>query len=124
MFGFRVALAATLAATLAVPAPAQTPTVQVIVYSFGFTPKPIRLPAGRPVTLTFINTSGSSHDFTAHSFFANSRITAGAAPEGEIELKPHETVSITLVPRTGTYQAHCSHFMHAPMGMHDEIIVS
>ena len=103
---------------------AQPAAVQVQVYSFGFTPKPIRLAAGRPVTLTFVNTSGNGHDFTAESFFASSSITAGAAPGGEIELKPHQSRSITLIPRAGTYKAHCSHFMHTTMGMQDQIIVS
>jgi plastocyanin len=40
-----------------------------------------------------------------------------------IDLKPHETKSITLVPARGTYQAHCSHFLHKQMGMSDTIIV-
>jgi plastocyanin len=76
------------------------------------------------VTLEFVNQSGSSHDFTAREFFAASAISAGAAPGGRIDLKPHETRSITLTPRAGTYQAHCSHFLHESMGMHDEIVVS
>ena len=97
-------------------------TVQV--WSFGFAPRPIHLAAGRPVTLVFVNQSGSSHDFSAHRFFANSTITAGAAPEGEIDLAPHQTKSVTLVPRTGTYPAHCSHFMHSTFGMKDEIVVN
>ena len=46
------------------------------------------------------------HDFTAVSFFGNSTIVAGAAPQGEIELKPYETRSITLIPRAGSYSAH------------------
>jgi plastocyanin len=75
------------------------------------------------VTLTFVNESGSGHDFTAKRFFASSRIVAGSAPDGEIELRGHETKSITLVPAAGTYKAHCSHFFHKQMGMTDEIIV-
>jgi plastocyanin len=99
-------------------------TVQVRVWSFGFAPSPIQLAAGRPVTLQFVNQSGSGHDFTAKEFFAASTISDGAAPGGEIELKPHETRTITLTPRAGTYKAHCSHFLHETMGMHDEIVVS
>jgi plastocyanin len=116
---------AALAATFAFSAPAiaQPAVVNVEVNSFYFTPKPIRLHPGQPVTLNFINRSNSSHDFTAKKFFAASHITSGAAPEGEIDLKGHETKSITLVPAAGTYSAHCSHFMHATMGMTEEIIV-
>lgn len=112
-----------LALAISVPAAAQAPAQTITVYNFGFGPKPIVLAAGRPVTLTFVNQSGSGHDFTAPEFFAASQITAGAAPDGEIELRGHQTRTITLVPRAGTYSAHCSHFMHAPMGMRDQIIV-
>ena len=69
------------------------------------------------------NQSGSGHDFTAPEFFKAAKITSGAAPGGEIELKPHETKTITLVPSAGTYKAHCSHFLHSQMGMTDEIVV-
>jgi plastocyanin len=97
-------------------------TIQV--WNFGFAPHPIRLDAGRPVTLRFVNGSGSGHDFTAPGFFQHARITAGAAPGGEIELHAHETKVITLVPSAGAYEAHCSHFLHKQMGMSDVIIVS
>ena len=126
---FRVCLASATAFSALVLAPATAqapvPTAQVIqVRSFAFDPTPIHLVAGKPVTLTFQNVSGGGHDFTAKEFFAASRITAGAAPDGEIELKGHETKTITLVPAAGTYNAHCSHFLHASMGMHTQILVS
>jgi plastocyanin len=28
-----------------------------------------------------------------------------------------------LIPRAGTYHAHCSHFMHKQLGMSDTIVV-
>jgi plastocyanin len=119
-----LAIPAALSLALADPAPAQPAGQTILVYSFGFSPRPIQLAAGRPVTLTFINRSGSGHDFTAKTFFGNARIIAGAAPDGEIELGPHETRIITLVPRAGSYHAHCSHFLHSAMGMTDNIIVN
>lgn len=120
----RLAGAAALALFVAAPAPAQPAQQYVIqVWSFGFAPQPIRLAAGRPVTLTFVNRSGSSHDFVAPGFFQHARITAGAAPMDMIDLRPHETKSITLIPARGSYQAHCSHFLHKQMGMSDNIIV-
>jgi plastocyanin len=112
-----------LTITVLAPAEAQTATQVITVWSFGFSPKPIHLAAGRPVTLVFTNRSGSSHDFTAPAFFASSVITAGAARGGEIELRGHETTSIALIPRAGTYPAHCSHFGHSMFGMSDTIIV-
>ena len=122
MHPVRLAFVAALAFATA-PALAQPASYVVQVYSFGFGPKPIHLTAGRPVTLSFVNTSGNGHDFTAKAFFASSRIISGAAPGGEIELRGGETRRITLVPRAGVYKAHCSHFLHATMGMTDQIIV-
>ncbi len=124
MFFARIAAVAALSLALAAPAPAQRAAQTIYLWSFGFSPKPIQLAAGRPVTLTFVNRSGSSHDFTAKEFFARSRFTAGSAPEGEIELRGGETRNITLVPARGTYKARCSHFLHSTMGMTDRIIVN
>ena len=123
MFAPRIAATAAIALLLAAPASTQPASFVIQVWSFGFAPQPIHLHAGQPVTLTFANQSGSSHDFTAKGFFDHARITAGAAPDGEIELRPHETKTITLVPGAGTYQAHCSHFLHKQMGMNDMIVV-
>jgi plastocyanin len=122
----RLAAAAVISVLAVSPAASQPApqSVTIAVRSFGFAPQPIRLRAGQPVTLTFVNQSGSSHDFTAAGFFSSSTITAGAAPNGAIELAGHETKSITLTPRAGTYHAHCSHFMHSMFGMKDEIIVN
>lgn len=121
----RLRLAAVAAVSFALIAPvAAQPAGQTIdVRSFSFSPVPIRLAAGKPVTLTFVNSSGSGHDFTAKDFFAQSAISAGSAPGGKIALKGHETKTITLVPKAGTYEVHCSHFLHASMGMHDQIVV-
>ena len=116
-----VAFAACVSAAPAQPAAAPVQTIQV--FSFGYNPKPIQLAAGREVTLSFANQAGSGHDFTAHEFFAASRIVSGAAPGGEVELKGHETKTVTLIPRAGSYNAHCSHFMHSTMGMHTQIVV-
>ena len=118
------AAAAAISFVATAPIHAQSANVVVQIWSFGFGPQPLRLEAGKPVTLTFANQSGADHDFTAQDFFRSATITSGAAPNGEIELKAHETKTVTLVPRAGTYHAHCSHFLHKQMGMSDEIIVS
>lgn len=121
----RIGAAALLALVLTGSAEGQAPAQLMIqVWSFGFAPHPIQLAAGRPVTLTFVNRSGSSHDFTAPGFFQHSKIVSGGVEGDEVELRPHETKVVTLVPARGTYQAHCSHFLHKQMGMSDDIIVS
>jgi plastocyanin len=117
------AAAALPLALLAPAAQAQPAQLTVDVYSFGFGPRPIHLRAGQPVTLNFVNRSGSGHDFTARAFFTSSRILSGSAPDGEIELPGRAARNITLVPRAGRYAAHCSHFLHKQMGMTDEILV-
>jgi plastocyanin len=124
MMASRLAALAALSLVSISPAAAQ-PAAAVTIYawSFDFAPKPIHLRAGRPVTLTFVNRSNGSHDFTARSFFASSRILAGAAPDGEVDLRGGETRRITLVPRAGSYNVHCSHFLHKQMGMRDLIVV-
>ena len=123
MIAVRPIAASALCAALAAPLAAQPAAQTVDVMSFSYQPKPIHLRAGQPVTLTFVNRSGSGHDFTAPAFFAAARIVAGAAPSGEIDLRGGEAKRITLVPRAGTYQAHCSHFMHTQLGMRNTIVV-
>lgn len=118
--------AAAFLSILAVPAAAQPApaAVTIGVDSYKFTPNPIHLKAGQPVTLTFVNQGKHGHDFAADKFFAASTISAGAAPGGKIELAGHETKSITLTPRAGTYPARCTHFLHASMGMTATIVVN
>ena len=123
MLAVRHAAIAALSLALATAAVAQPAAQTIDLANFSFSPKPIQLAAGQPVTLTFVNRSGSGHDFTAKAFFASSRILAGSAPGGKIEFGGGETKSITLVPSAGTYEVHCSHFLHSSFGMTDQIVV-
>jgi plastocyanin len=109
---------------LALGGAAPPAAVTIDVDSFSFGPKPIHLTAGQPVTLSFVNHSGSGHDFTAKEFFAASSVSSGDVRGGKVDLAPHASVTVTLVPRAGTFPAHCSHFLHASMGMTDQIVVS
>ncbi len=118
----------TAAAALLIPSPASTqapaPPVQTItLYSHGYAPNPIRLRAGQPVTLRFVNRAGKGHDFTAERFFRSARLIAGAPRGGEIDLAPSASASVTLVPARGTYKVHCGHFFHKQLGMRGTIIV-
>lgn len=116
--------AATLSLAFTAPPPSLPPARSIVVSSYNFSPQRLYLAAGEPVTLTFVNSSGSSHDFTARQFFAAAAIQSGTAPLGAIELGPHEAKSVTLIPRRGMYEAHCSHFLHKQMGMTAIVIVS
>ena len=117
------AAAALLAATASAQAPVAAPVQTVTMYSYGYAPNPLRLRAGRAVTLHFVNRSGSGHDFTAKAFFRAARLIAGAPRDGEIDLRRGGSASVTLVPARGTYPVHCGHFFHKQLGMHGTIIV-
>lgn len=119
----RAGVVAGLFMMIGAPIAAQPAAQTILVWSYGFSPHPIHLAAGRRVTLYFVNRSGSGHDFTAGQFFTSSIIVSGDARGGEVELGPHETKRVTLIPRAGSYSAHCSHFFHKQMGMSDEIVV-
>jgi len=43
--------------------------------------------------------------------------------EGEVDLGPGASTSVTLVPAAGRYKVHCGHPFHAMMGMKGDIIV-
>ena len=108
-----------IAQPAATPASARTITLT----SYAFAPAALRLAAGQPVTLNFVNQAGKGHDFTAPEFFAHARILSGSAPRGRIALEGGASAAVTLVPAAGTYAAHCSHFLHSSLGMTGTIIV-
>jgi uncharacterized cupredoxin-like copper-binding protein len=112
-------LCADVAAAQIVAAPVQS----IALYSYGFNPTPIVLNAGKAVTLSFVNRAGKSHDFTAEKFFRASKILSGKVGEGEVDLAPGQTASVTLIPAAGRYKAHCGHPFHKMLGMHTDIIV-
>ena len=124
----KLTLAAALSLAIAASSHAASPPVgapvkTIDLYSYGYSPKPIRLAAGRAVTLHFVNRSGKGHDFTAREFFAASRILSGRVRNGEVDLAGGRSASVTLIPARGTYKVHCGHFMHKQLGMRGRIIV-
>jgi plastocyanin len=128
MLTVRLAAAAALcivaAAASSAQAPVAAPVQQILLYSYGYTPSPIVLAAGKPVTLTFVNRAGKSHDFTAPKFFASSRILAGHVERGEeIELNGGQSASVTLIPAAGEFRVRCSKPFHTMLGMSGKIIV-
>ena len=128
MFAYRLAAAAVLgAAIIASPsssaAPAAAPAQQIVLYSYGYSPNPIVLAAGKPVTLVFENRAGKGHDFTAGKFFASSRILAGTVTGGEVDLRGRQSASVTLVPYAGQYKVRCGKPFHSMLGMRADIVV-
>ena len=120
----RLLIVAVAAAVAPAAATAQPPPVQIVtLYSYGYAPSPLRLRAGQPVTLRFVNRAGKGHDFTAERFFQSARILSGSVTSGEIDLDAGESANVTLVPARGTYKVHCGHFFHKQLGMRGTIIV-
>ena len=118
---------------LAAPAAAQepewrvAPEYDVLLRPWAFEPDPIRLEAGRPVKLRFVNQGQATHSFSAGEFFRDARIRAGADAElladGKLTLAPGERRTIALVPARGRYRARSGNFIHRLLGMSVEIIV-
>lgn len=73
--------------------------------------------------MVFRNSAGISHEFSAEKFFRSAKIVSGNIGTGEVDLKPHQSASITLIPARGTYPVHCGHFLHFQLGMRTTIYV-
>jgi plastocyanin len=101
--------------------------VEVHLSSFQFDPEHIRLKTGAAVQLRLVNESNGGHDFSTPTFFAISSFppNSTAPPNGVVEVAPHQTVEIALVPRVpGTYSLECTHFLHSTFGMRGTIEVT
>lgn len=122
---FRVAAVAALSFLSLGTSPAveRAPVRVIYLQSYSYAPSPIRLRAGQPVTLQFVNRSGKGHDFTARRFFRSARILAGRVGDGEVDLRGGQSASVTLIPAAGRYAVHCGRPFHKVLGMRSEILV-
>lgn len=101
-------------------------TQRVELSNFDFTPREIRLQAGRPYRLELANVASGGHDFAAPDFFAAARIRADDAAQvasGNVEVPGGSTRTVHLVPAVGEYRLVCTHTGHALFGMTGTIIV-
>ena len=112
-----------LCAAAAASQPVTAPVQSIAMYSYGYSPNPIVLTAGKAVTLNFVNRSGGGHDFTAKRFFRSARIISGNVANGEVDLSGGRSASVTLVPAKGRYKVHCGRPFHKMMGMSADIVV-
>jgi len=100
---------------------------RVELANFDFTPREIRLRAGRPYELVLANVASGGHNFAAAAFFAAARIRpadAALVAKGEVEVPGGATRTVHLVPAAGTYRLVCTHTGHALLGMTGTIVVS
>ena len=102
------------------------PEYDVLMRSFAFEPDPIRLEAGRPVKLRFVNQGQAAFSFVARGFFRAARVRSGdaeAVRNGVLRLAPGERRTIALVPARGRYRARSNNLFHRLLGMNASIIV-
>jgi plastocyanin len=110
------------ALALAQDAPASG-SVQVRLSNFDFSPSEIHLAAGRPVTLTLVNSGGGGHNFSAPLFFAAATGVSGPVRGGKVEVPGHQSVTVRLTPARGSYRLKCTHSLHSAFGMNGRIVV-
>lgn len=107
--------------------PSEPRRVEIDLSSFKYEPATIALDHGFSYVMHFVNTSGKGHDFVAKSFFAAATVASedrARTTDGGVELEGNQSVDIHLTaPQPGTYDVHCSHFMHSAFGMKATIIV-
>jgi len=121
-----------LALLLTVPAAAQQPEwrtareYDVLLRPHAYEPREIRLAAGRPVRLRFVNQGQATYSFAAEDFFRSARIRsrdAEVVADGRLRLAPGERRVIALVPAPGRYRARSGNLIHRLLGMSALIVV-
>ena len=122
-----------LALLLAAPAAAQrepewriAQEYDVLLRPWAYEPRLIRLPAGRPVRLHFVNQSRATMAFSAPAFFRASRLRsrdADIVARGGLRLAPGERRYVALVAPAGRYRARSGNLVHRALGMSARIIV-
>jgi FtsP/CotA-like multicopper oxidase with cupredoxin domain len=117
---------------LAMPGTAQQPEWRtavehdVLLRPWAYEPSPIRLPAGVPVRLRFVNQSRATMAFSAPGFFRSATLRqrdADVVRRGGLRLAPGERRTIALVARPGRYRAQSSNLVHRVLGMSARIVV-
>jgi len=129
----RFAALAFIFLAVAAPASAQrepewriAPEQDVLLHPFEYEPRVIRLEAGRPVKLHFVNNGRATLSFSAPAFFRAARVRARDArgiAGGWLRLAPGERRTVALVPAPGRYRARSANLSHRLRGMSAQIIV-
>lgn len=129
----RLVLLAFAALLLGAPASAQRQPewrtaieTDILLHPFRYEPRTLRLTAGRPIVLRFVNNGRAWLSFRAPRFFAAALIRRSDRRHvlrGGFRLAPGERLSIALVPAPGHYRAQSSYLLHRLRGMSARIIV-
>ena len=122
-----------LALLLAAPAAAQREPEwrlavehDVLLRPWAYEPSLIRLPAGQPVRLHFVNQSRATMAFSAPGFFRAARLRPrdrDIVARGGFRLAPGERRYVALVAAPGRYRARSINLIHRVLGMSALIVV-
>jgi len=119
-----------LALLLTSPVAAQewrmAPEYDVQLSTYDIQPAEIRLRAGEPVRLRFVNNSNQGLRFSAGEFFRSAQLRrrdSELVRGGDVEVPALSTRTIVLVPKAGRYKAAGANLLHRLLGMRGRIIV-
>lgn len=102
------------------------PEYDVLLTTYDIEPGEIRLKAGEPVRLRFVNNTDRDLTFSADGFFRDSQLRrrdSGMVKDGGIAVPALSTRTIVLVPKAGRYKAKGANLLHRLLGMSGRIIV-
>lgn len=126
-----IPLTALAIATFPTAAPAapewrQAREVDLLVKSFDIAPSDVRLKAGQPVRLRFVNQSGQTHRVAAPALFASAKMRSRdrkVLNGDRVAVGPGETRELVLVPPRGRYRLRSPNLLYRVLGMSAEIVV-
>ena len=107
------------------PAPSNVIAVQLSEYKYS--PAQIDLNHGQSYVLHLTNAGSKSHNFVARDLFQAVTLTPESAAkvhDGTVELAKDESADIAFsADKPGTYEMHCTHPLHAMLGMKGQIVI-
>jgi plastocyanin len=102
------------------------PEYDVLLSTYDIGPDEIRLKAGEPVRLRFVNNSNQTLRFAAEGFFRNAQLRrrdGKVVKGGEIAVPALSTRTVVVVPKSGRYKMSGGSLIHRMLGMSGKIIV-
>ena len=101
--------------------------IAIDLSEFKFSPSDITLNKGQHYVFRLSDTGKRAHDLSAKAFFQTVSLDAdstSAVKNGDVDLTPGVIADVGFTPnQAGTFEMHCTHPLHAMLGMKGHIIV-